>query len=617
MDGLGQRGFTGVALAGAAEGGFAARAARAGLIGETPDGFRYDLVDLSEDLLPAPFPPGCVLEGSLLARAWLEADLRIAFPKARTHDEEGYALALHGLLAALPQQGHRHDRQRQRPWDQCLELLRHTPVGFTVVDAWTSADGLVASPERLLPTRTLIAGRDLLLVDWVAAVKMGLDPQVSRLSARALAAEGLPGRRELVGDLSPFAGFRPVHPWLAESFRARRDAGDTAALAGPLAALAQRAGDRLAAAADGSALAGAALAWVNHAVAAVGQGRSAWRTLADKEALPREEVPLALDLAAYGPEDYEAVPGYLLPLEALIRATPPDEGGLRWRYLEGSVLFEYGQVVPVPFEAFTARVDIARAVQCMKDYMGGRSVAVARDEAGRIIHQAERTRYLPQPNWLVLSGGQPIDVGKLERIQYGEREQRIFWRTVASDNGSARYDDGIVTFAAEGSGTRVTVLARQAFALPPAWQALRLELWPEVKDPLVGREYLAYFRETLTNFQARYEGQDLRVGRAAEGPEPAGGPAAAVGAAARSAARAVQALARSAAGATASPPPQVDADGFSHFTPAPDEPGVAGRPARALRWAAEVAVRRGPEVRTFLAQLRDALEADLGRRRGP
>ena len=62
------------------------------------------------------------------------------------------------------------------------------------------------------------------------------------------------------------------------------------------------------------------------------------------------------------------------------------------------------------------------------------------------MRQAERNIYLPQPNYLVLYQGKPIDVSKLEVVEYEADRHRLYWKTVLSENGSATYDDGIATF---------------------------------------------------------------------------------------------------------------------------------------------------------------------------
>ena len=615
VDLLADRGFVKVTVAAAPR--------PPGFEGTTPRGRSYAVADLGADLVPSGFPPGAVLAGARLSRSWKDADLRIVFARSRTHAEHGYALCLHALLGALPVRDTLlHDRNWFKPWDLCTELLRNLPVGFALIDAWQTADGLGLSVNQQRDTRALVAGDDLLLVDWVGAVKLGVDPGSSRINSRALEEIGLPASRNVEGDLSPWPGVRTVHPLVADSFRQLMDSGAFPATRSGTGSPGRVAGvvSRLASAAADGPAGMAALAGGNFLLGAAGSWVHAWRTMASKDDLLREELPLGFDPASRQGSEYEAVEGYLLPLEALLRATPPDANGIRWRYLDGSVLLEYEELLPIPFDAFVARVDIRTAIQCMKDYLGGCCVPVARDEEGRVVHQAERTRYLPQPNWLVLYGGEPIDVGKLEVIRYRPGVQRLFWRTIESQNRSAAHDDGIVTFSSEQGGTRVTVLVRQEFALPPVWQAMKLELFPEVKDVLVTREYLAYFRETLTNFQASYEGRDFRIGRPAPLDEEArraapDGVETAIEAA-RSTARALRVLLRRASGIPATKAPAIDANGFSHFEPAPDEPGVGSRRDRVLRDVADQAIRSGRSAKGFFSELTAAIRADLGGREG-
>ena len=88
-----------------------------------------------------------------------------------------------------------------------------------------------------------------------------------------------------------------------------------------------------------------------------------------------------------------------------------------------------------------------------------------------------------------------------------------------SPNGSATYDDGSLTFAAEGEQTRLTVLGRQLFTLPPYWQSVDLTRFPEVRDRLVEDAYRRFFTATFDNLEACYEGRDFRVGRPAADPD--------------------------------------------------------------------------------------------------
>jgi uncharacterized protein (DUF362 family) len=503
----------------------------------TDGGRTYEIVDLALDVVPVAFPPTSVLHGSGLGRRWLEADVRITFAKNRTHEEHGFALCLHNLLGTLPLKDKLyHYRGRLKPWDVCVDLLRHLPPDFAIIDAICSGHGYwgTRAPEPLV-TATIIAAPDTLLADWVGALKMGADPHLSQLNDRALDELGLPEAYDVVGDLRPYEGWRNVHPALLAGVRGINESVGLSGALVPLttrvdaalfpfkSAALQRANRTLASllfAPRGEPLAESAAIWLHAWLAAAVEGVDAWRTLFAKQQLTWREVSLDLDLDAYRLADYEAVDGYVEPLEQLIRATPGDHGGLRWRYLDESVLFQFHRVLPVPFEQFVRRVDISRAIHYMQDYIGGRRVAVARDDRGRVTHQAERNIYLPQPNYIVLYGGSVIDVTKLEHVSYTERTQRIRWRTLASANDSAQYDDGSVCFAdIGGSYTEITVVARQKFTLPPFWQAVDLDLVPEIKDVLVGDAYFTFFDGTMSNFEAAYAGREYRVGRPWEGDE--------------------------------------------------------------------------------------------------
>ncbi|HEV3408695.1 MAG TPA: hypothetical protein VG095_00240, partial [Chthoniobacterales bacterium] len=201
--------------------------------------------------------------------------------------------------------------------------------------------------------------------------------------------------------------------------------------------------------------------------------------------------------------------------------SPPDSAGMRWRYIDGSVVFSMSQLVPVPFDRWRERVDIANSVSSMNDYIGGARVPVQRDALGLVTHQAERNIYLPQPNWMAFFGGDYIDVCKLEHIRYFDDSQRIYWQTISSPNGSADFDDGIVEFARAGeASTSVTIVARQKFRLPLFWQAVNMDLFPSIKNILVAHAYENYFRGTLRNFQAQFEGREHRIGRAPDSAEP-------------------------------------------------------------------------------------------------
>lgn len=495
----------------------------------TPGGHDYEVIDLGQELMESAFPEESALRGEKISRRWMEADFRISFAKNKTDDEYGFALGAQNLLGVLPRRDKTfHYHRRLKAPDVCLALLRRAPANFSIIDAFVSNHGsLGAGVPRPIETRTIIASTDMLLADLAASLKMRLDPFVSPINGKALREVSLPKGHEIVGDLAPYEGWINVPPVLMDSVRKRNESAAISRLVAPWLRSVNRelfpfkdaANERINAFAqkffgdiDGNAAAFSGMLATNYLASFARDSVEAFHILYEKSALKQYEAPLDFDLGQFTPADYRAVVDYMEPLECIIRATPPEPNGLRWRYIDGSVLFEFSQLIDAPFAKFVARVDISKAVQSMNDYIGGACVPVAHDRAGRVTHQAERNIYLPQPNWMVLFGGKVIDVGKLEFIHYDRDRYRIFWRSIKSSNGSAEFDDGIVTFAREKKQTRVTIVARQKFALPLFWQIVNIDLAPRIKNPLVVQAYTNYFTGTIANFVAQYRGREFRAG---------------------------------------------------------------------------------------------------------
>jgi hypothetical protein len=543
--------------------------------GQTPRGTSYRLAEVHKDMTVAPAPDSSVLHGRRVSTAWTQAALRIVLARSVTDLADGYAGCV-DLLADVVEPTAEATRA-----DLAADVLEHLPATVAVVDALVTSRGL-SGRGRLDPmdTAALVVGDDALLVDVVLARLLGLDPAVSRPVGAAMRSAGLPAVDEVSGDLTPFQGGRAAPAAVREAVRSSGPAGERvaagilgtgesdrvmSALRTGAAALAEQKGEQSLAA--GLAAGALATAYVR----ATGQ---AWATVLDKSRLDRVDVPLAFDPAGYVDADYRALPDVLSPFEALLAAgTHPGE--LCWLTVDKAVVFKVSQVLQAPFDLFVERVDVARGISLMADYIGGRVVTVARDELGRPTQQAERNIYLPEPNYLALWGGLPIDVCKIELVEYHEELHRLSWRTVRSPNGSATYDDGSLTFAAEGDSTRVTVLGRQLFTLPPFWQAVDLDRFPDIKAPLVEDAYRRFFAATFANLEACFEGRDHRIGR-----DPV------VKSVATEQLSAVVDLAdewltekpvaerlRDLAPVRTGPVPVVDADGFRHF-PGPAEPAL-------------------------------------------
>ena len=200
------------------------------------------------------------------------------------------------------------------------------------------------------------------------------------------------------------------------------------------------------------------------------------------------------------------------------------------------------------------------------------------------MRQAERNIYLPQPNYLVLYQGKPIDVSKLEVVEYAADRHRLYWKTVLSENDSATYDDGIATFERTGDGTRVTITGRQQFTLPLFWQVFDPDLVPGLKPRLVTHAYQTFFDRTIANFEALVEGRDIRIGRPVD--EPAAPPVEQLMPLLQQIGEVAMPLLRQLAGRNdgtmAGADHRIDSDGFVHITPA------QSAASDAEQWIAEI-----------------------------
>jgi len=466
---------------------------------------------------------------------------------------------------------------------------------------------------RELTTDSMVVATDALLADSTLATLLGQDRAGSRLVARALRVIGEPPGR-VAGDVTPFPGVLRPHPLLINAFRragAERSVGrvlgaaigraDPGAVSGdPVLAGIRGVLTPLVAVADEPAGHVALLAFLGAVAALVDQSR-AWSVPLANDRVSQVEVPLGFDPGSFAADEYDALPTFFAPFEQLLDGLLSLDGlesldglptgassgsgarsgiypvtgseSMRWRMLDGAVVFETSRVIAADFGEFVARVDVAAGISLMADYLGGRRVPVSLDDEQRVVRQAERNLYLPQPNYLAIWGGEPIDVCKIELVQRGVNEHRLLWRTVDSLNGSATWDDGSLTFTGLGpDGTRVTVRGRQLFTLPSAWAGIDLDLLPELKTPLVEDAYRRFFTATFDNLEACFEGRPFRIGR----PAPTGDEPLATETLHQLLGMAESWLAeRSPAGAslfgqpTREQPVEVDLHGFSHFGGAP------------------------------------------------
>jgi uncharacterized protein (DUF362 family) len=173
----------------------------------------YQIVDLTEEMVPYDY--GGRLGKHFVGPAWRDADFRISFAKNKTHIFSHYTLTLKNVYGTLPMQNKLKEYHTKREYDwPTIETLKHFPVHFGLVDAIYSADGQFGVIVDPTPrhTKTMIGGENLMAVDWVAAKKMGLDPDDPRIGRfLPLAVEAF-GKPEInwVGDKSVYEPWQNV-----------------------------------------------------------------------------------------------------------------------------------------------------------------------------------------------------------------------------------------------------------------------------------------------------------------------------------------------------------------------------------------------------------------------
>lgn len=188
-----------------------------GFSGKDAKGPLYEAVDLTLDASDER-ELGPKLGKHPVPRTWSQADFRISFAKNKTHAYAYYTLAIKNVYGALPLAAKFREYHCKRDiYETTLEYLAAFPVCFALIDAYLSADGpfgVFADPLPN-PTHTVLAGPDLVAVDWVGATKMGIDPMLSRHMQLAVERLGKP-EIDFVGDESayrPWLNVPPVLTW--------------------------------------------------------------------------------------------------------------------------------------------------------------------------------------------------------------------------------------------------------------------------------------------------------------------------------------------------------------------------------------------------------------------
>lgn len=234
-----------------------------------------------------------------------------------------------------------------------------------------------------------------------------------------------------------------------------------------------------------------------------------------KNTLARKKLPIKLDLQPYLSADFKYDKTSAVEVHQRLRKVPLNREGMGWIYKEDGAFFYAVRDLSLPYDEFVKRVDVSRVGDCFRDVLGIHTQVVRRDEAGRPLLQVERIAALAQPNYAAFLGKDELDVYKLENMEYGPDDERNWMRTVCSPNASTRADDGYLAFQRRpnGAGTRIEFVANQSFPLPRVMVMLGLSRWVWYRTFLTKHAYRRFWRETMDNILARYEGRDFAIGR--------------------------------------------------------------------------------------------------------
>ncbi len=504
---------------------------------KTGDGHNYKIINVCRNTVNAHFGKESILKDTRMNEQWLQADFRICVGKNKTHEEYSFALCAYTLLGILPLRDKEYQYQYRLPAGEVLaEIISHTPVDFCVIDAIVSNHGTWgALQNQPLRTNTLIASNDIILADWVGALKMGLDPYISPLNRSLLKVFGLPKQYEISGATAPYSGWKNVSPIYAEATRQRNKSIAVNRMVRPWLqqvntalfpfkypwdSQINRAVQRKLFIPGIGYFTFPGLLGINILFGRVNAMVNSQRVLHDKQKVKRQVCRLGFASHRYNAGDYRAIADYLRPLIELMDDTPGDNHGLQYRKIDNSRLWQFKKILSLPYKAFKARVAISGAVKMMGDNIGGASKVIARDKQKRVIQRVERTIVLPQPNWLCWLDAEPSDSTKIEYIGYGKKYQEIYWRMVASENQSAYYDDGLIRFEEKGAeSTEITIFIRQQFASPLPGRVLNADFMPAVQAALLSDAYSGYFSRTMDKFLQAYHGTNIKTGTDISLPE--------------------------------------------------------------------------------------------------
>lgn len=164
----------------------------------------YRIVDIFREKVSHKYPGR--LGDHWVGPTWRDADFRISFAKNKTHFSCYYTMTIKNIYGTTPLQNKflEYHKKREISW-VTIEMIKEFPIHFGIIDGVWGADGIMGIKADWTPkhTKTIIAGENILAVDWVGAELMGLDPMRSNFMQDAVHVFGTPNI-ERVGNMTPY-----------------------------------------------------------------------------------------------------------------------------------------------------------------------------------------------------------------------------------------------------------------------------------------------------------------------------------------------------------------------------------------------------------------------------
>ena len=140
----------------------------------------YELVDLKSKNIPTvkvPIPGGKSLKEVTLPKIVLDAKLIITVPVMKTHGSQGVTLGLKNMKGVLPDVTKKDFHRVFGIVQGVVDLMKVVKPGLSVIDGIVAMEGLGPMLGDPVELGTIVAGKDPVAVDAVAAAIMGFTPE--------------------------------------------------------------------------------------------------------------------------------------------------------------------------------------------------------------------------------------------------------------------------------------------------------------------------------------------------------------------------------------------------------------------------------------------------------